>query len=224
MISVVIPIYNEEKILETNTSFFDGLSKEAELIFVNGESTDKHVELAANYGKVLHCEKGRARQMNCGAMHARKDILLFLHADNCISAGALESIEKKVYCSGVVGGCLMQRINKKGLTYRLIEAQGNIRSRGSRIFYGDQGIFVRRDVFNRLGGFPDVPIFEDVLFSEKLKEQGKTAVLSDKIIVSARRWEKRGIVRTTLMFIVLLIMFKMGRPLEKIRALYEDLR
>lgn len=224
MLSVVIPIYNEEKILATKPAFFGGLSKQSELIFVDGESTDESVEVAASYGKVLHCGKGRAKQMNHGAEHTRNDILLFLHADNCISAQTLENIEKKIHHTGAVGGCLMQGIDKKGLIYRFIEAQGNIRARRSRIFYGDQGIFVRKEVFDRLGGFPDVPIFEDILFSGRLKEQGKTTVLSDKIIVSPRRWEKRGIVRTMVMFNTLLIMFKMGYPLEKIRALYEDLR
>lgn len=224
MISVVITIYNEEKILETNASFFDRLSKQSELIFVDGESSDKCGELAASYGRVLHCEKGRAKQMNCGAKHARNDVLLFLHADNCISAEALENIEKQIHRTGAVGGCLMQKIDKKGLLYRFIEAQGNIRARRLKIFYGDQGIFVRKDVFNRLGGFPDVPIFEDVLFSKKLKVEGETTVLSDKIIVSPRRWEKRGIVRTTFMFNRLLFMFKMGYPLEKMKVLYEDLR
>lgn len=224
MISVIIPVYNEAKILEMNASFFDRLSKQAEVIFVDGGSADRTVEFAQSYAKVMHCEKGRARQMNLGASRARNDILLFLHADSRISSGALESIEKKIYHSGVAGGCLMQRIDKKGLTYRLIEAQGNIRARRTGIFYGDQGIFIRRDVFNRLGGFPDVPIFEDALFSGKLKAQGKTTVLSDKIAVSARRWEKRGVIRTTVMFNTLLAMFKMGFPLEKIKALYEDLR
>lgn len=224
MASVVVPIYNEEKILEANASFFDKLSKHAELIFVDGGSTDKSVKLAAGYGNVLHCEKGRARQMNYGAKHARNDILLFLHADNCISMGALKNIEEKIYLIGAVGGCLTQRIDKKGLLYRFIEAQGNLRARCSKVFYGDQGIFVRKDIFNRLGGFPDVPIFEDILFSERLKMEGKTAVLSDKIIASARRWEKRGIIRTTSMFNRLLIMFKRDCPLEEIKALYEDLR
>lgn len=224
MVSIIIPIYNEGKILTEHVHWFKNLSQYAELIFVDGESTDKSVELAASYGKVLDCEKGRAKQMNCGAKHARNDILLFLHADSCISGEALENIEKKIHGTGAVGGCLTQRIDKKGLIYRLIEAQGNIRARRTNIFYGDQGMFVRKEIFNKIDGFPDVPIFEDVLFSKKLKEQGKTAVLSDKIIVSPRRWEKRGIARTLVMFNMLLIMFKIGRPLEKIKALYEDLR
>jgi rSAM/selenodomain-associated transferase 2 len=224
MISIVIPVYNEEKILEMNASFFGRLSKQSELLFVDGGSIDRTVELAARYVNVLHCKKGRAKQMNYGAEHARNDILLFMHADNCISGEALENIENNIHSTGAVGGCLTQRIDKKGLIYRLIEMQGNIRARRSRIFYGDQGIFVRKDVFNRLGGFPDVPVFEDVLFSKKVKCIGKTPVLSDKILVSSRRWEKQGIVKTTIMFNILIAMFKLGFPLEKIKALYEDLR
>lgn len=224
MIGIVIPIYNEEKILEAKAYFFDKLSTQSELIFADGGSADRTVELASKYAKVLRCEKGRASQMNCGAECVRNNVLLFLHADNCVSEEALGNIQNKMRNTGVVGGCLTQRIDKKGLLYRFVEAQGNIRARCSRIFYGDQGIFVRKEVFNRLGGFPDVPIFEDVFFSEKLKTQGKTAILSDKIIVSARRWEKRGVVRATIMFNLILLMFKMGYPLGKIKMLYEDLR
>lgn len=224
MLSVVIPIYNEEKVLRVNEKYFVNMSHCAELAFVDGGSTDKSADIAGEYGRVLNTEKSRALQMNAGAKAATNDILLFLHADNIVPSEVIENIEKEIRQNGAVGGCLTQRIDKDGFIFRLIEAQGNNRARRLKIFYGDQGIFVRKDVFEKLGGFPDVPIFEDVLFTRRLKYEGKTAVLSDKIMVSARRWEKRGIVRTTVMFNALLIMFKLGVPLEKIKALYEDLR
>lgn len=224
MISIIIPIYNEEKILNINAARFVGLSAHAELIFVDGGSIDRGIEIARRYGRILQSKKGRAIQMNFGAKQAKNDILLFLHADNIVSPESLENIEKAVWRNGVVGGCLTQRIDKKGIIFRLIEAQGNFRARRSKVFYGDQGIFARKDIFFQLGGFPDVSIFEDMLFSRKLRCEGKTVVILDKIMVSPRRWEKRGIIRTTLMFNALLAMLKMGFPLEKIKALYEDLR
>ncbi|PIR22257.1 MAG: glycosyl transferase [Deltaproteobacteria bacterium CG11_big_fil_rev_8_21_14_0_20_45_16] len=224
MISIVIPVLNEERIIHRNISVFTELATVCDLIFVDGGSVDKGGELPLVRGRILGCEKGRARQMNAGAREARNDILLFLHADNTVSSEVVENIEKEIRQNGAVGGCLTQQIDKKGVIFRIIESQGNNRARRTKIFYGDQGIFVRKDVFERLGGFPEVPIFEDVLFTRKLRHEGKTVVLPDKIMVSARRWEKRGVVRTTFMFNTLLIMFKMGYPLEKTKKLYEDLR
>ncbi len=224
MISVIIPIYNEEEILSKRSSIFQNIARVADLIFVDGKSTDKSADIAARYGRVASSERGRAFQMNAGAREAAGDIVLFLHADNVISPDSLGNIEKEIQREGVIGGCLTQRIDRQGAIFRLIEAQGNNRARRTKIFYGDQGIFVRKDIFERIGGFPNVPIFEDVLFTKKMKGEGKTTVLSDKIMVSARRWEKRGVVRTTLMFNTLLIMFKLGYSLEKIKKLYGDLR
>lgn len=224
MISVVVPVYNEEEKLRARSKVFTELSCRAELIFVDRESTDKSADIAARYGRVIKSARGRAQQMNAGAREARNDILLFLHADNTVTPEAIESIENEVRQNGAVGGCLTQRIENRRPVFRLIEWQGNNRARRTKIFYGDQGIFVRKDVFERIGGFPDVPIFEDVLFTRDLRGEGKTTVLSDNIIVSARRWEKQGVIRTSVMFNKFLFMFKMGYPLEEIKKLYEDVR
>lgn len=224
MICVIVPVYNEENMLRARSKALQELARTTEMIFIDGESADKSVDIAAQYGRVISSEKGRARQMNAGALQARNDILLFLHADNTVMPEAIESIKKEIRQNGAVGGCLTQRIDNGRFIFRIIEWQGNNRARRAKIFYGDQGIFVRKDVFERIGGFPDVPIFEDILFTYKLKGEGKTTVLPDKIAVSARRWEKGGIFRTTVMFNTLLIMLKMGYPLEKIKKLYEDLR
>jgi rSAM/selenodomain-associated transferase 2 len=224
MICVIIPIYNEEKILKENSAWFKNLSGQSELIFADGGSTDRSVEFAYSYGNVLSGDKGRAIQMNRGAKCAQQDTLLFLHADNTISPETLLSIEKEVEKNGVVGGCLTQRIDKKGLIYRTIEAQGNLRARLSKVFYGDQGIFVKKDIFFKIGGFPEVPIMEDVLFTRGLRRMGKTVVLSDKIVASPRRWEKKGVIKTALLYNLIIILFRLGCPLEKIKLLYEDLR
>jgi len=200
------------------------LSRNSELIFVDGTSVDRSVEIARQYGKVLHSNKGRAAQMNYGASQAEGDILLFLHADSVVSPDALVSIETKIIQDGFIGGCLTQRIDNQALVYRFIESQGNFRARARKIFYGDQGIFVKKEAFLKIGGFPEAPIMEDVLFTRKLRRAGKTVVLSDKIIVSARRWEKRGIIMSTLIFSLIILLFWLKVPLPKIKQLYEDLR
>lgn len=224
MLSVIIPIYNEEKILGINSSMFFELSCNAELIFVDGGSVDRSIEIARQYGRVLQTEKGRAIQMNYGAKNASHDTLLFLHADNIISPETLLSIEKKVKKNGFIAGCLTQRIAKKDLIFRLIEVQGNMRARISKIFYGDQGIFLKKDIFLRIGGFPNVPILEDVLFTKRLHRYGRTTVMPDKILVSARRWEKMGVIKTTLLYSLINLLFKIGFPLKRIKNLYDDLR
>lgn len=224
MISIICPIYNEETVLSKNSVTFQKLSCQAELIFVDGLSIDRSTDIARPYGRVLKSKKGRAIQMNVGAQAALGDILVFLHADTTISTDSLPAIEEKITKDGYVGGCFTQRITKAAPIFRLIEAQGNIRARWSKVFYGDQGIFVKKDIFFKIGGFPEVPIMEDVLFTRKLRQAGKTTVLPDTILVSPRRWEKHGIIKTTLLYNLIIILFRLGFPLDKIRLLYEDLR
>lgn len=224
LISIITPIYNEEEILSQNSHFFSNLSKQTELIFVDGGSTDRSVEIAAYYGKVLQAQKGRATQMNCGARVAQGDILFFLHADNFISQETLKTIKDRMSEGTLIGGCLSQRIDKKGIVYRFLEMHGNIRAKMSKIFYGDQGIFVEKKVFFEIGGFPEVPIMEDVLFTKALRKKGATAVLRDAIMASARRWEKHGLLQTVFIHNVITILFMVGVPLHRIKRLYADLR
>jgi rSAM/selenodomain-associated transferase 2 len=224
MISIVCPIYNEEKILSKTAAHLERLSRRAEFIFVDGGSADRSVVVARQHGKVFHSKKGRAAQMNYGAGLAKGEILLFLHADTIVSTDALETIESKINEDGVIGGCFTQRIDNGSPLYRIIESQGNLRARARKVFYGDQGIFVKKDVFLKIGGFPEAPILEDVLFTKKLRKAGKTVVLPDEIIVSARRWEKRGVIRTVFLYHCIIFLFWLKVPLHKIKELYEDLR
>jgi len=223
-ISIIVPIYNEEKILLANHSYWYQLSKVADLIFVDGGSTDRSVELAKKLGKVLFCKKGRALQMNTGAHETNASILLFIHADTRIDLGALPVIIKKLEDEKIVGGCFSIFLAGKGILYPLINYLGTTRAKLTRIFYGDQGLFIKKNVFLRLGGFPEVPIMEDVLFSAKMKKKGKSVVLSEKIWISPRRWEQRGIIATMIMYLFLSSLFYLGFSLDRVRNIYEDLR
>ncbi|PIP67985.1 MAG: glycosyltransferase [Candidatus Omnitrophica bacterium CG22_combo_CG10-13_8_21_14_all_43_16] len=194
------------------------------MIFVDGGSTDRSVKIASERGKVLSCVKGRAPQMNHGATCATYSTLLFLHSDNKIDLDALLVIEDQVNKKNIIGSCFTQRIDNDKIIYRLIETQGNIRARLSKVFYGDQGIFVKKDIFFKIGCFPNVPIMEDVLFTKKLRTIGKTKMLQNKIHVSSRRWDNGGIVKTTLRYNLINIAFKLAVSLEKIKLLYEDSR
>lgn len=224
MISVIVPIYNEERELTKNLYFYEKLGPHAELIFVDGQSIDRSRMVVQHCGRVLQCARARATQMNFGAKYAEGDIFLFLHADTIISEGTLASIEMHIRKQGFLGGCLTQCIDNGSFVYRLIEAQGNIRARKRKVFYGDQGIFVKKDVFLRIGGFPLVPIMEDVIFSKQLRRLGRTVVLPDRILTSSRRWDKKGVVKTTFLYSIINILFWLRFPLKKIKLLYDNLR
>jgi len=219
-ISIIVPVYNEEKILSANYSHWYQLSQVTELIFVDGGSTDRSVELAAKLGKVLPSKKGRALQMNVGALKASGKILLFIHADTRLDPAVFPIVMEKLEEDQLVGGCFSLFLDGQSILYRLID----IRAKLSRIFYGDQGLFIKKNIFFDLGGFPEVPIMEDVLFSAKMKKKGRTIVLPEKIWISPRRWEQRGIITTISMYFFISFLFYLGFPLAKIRKIYEDLR
>jgi rSAM/selenodomain-associated transferase 2 len=224
MISVVIPVYNEEKKLEQNLAYYQTLSENAELIFVDGESSDQSRKVAGSCGKVLTAPRGRAVQMNLGARFAHRDIILFLHADNRILPESLSAIESSLSGGGFIGGCFTQRIDDPVFIFRLIEMQGNIRARFTREFYGDQAIFVKKKDFFKLSGFPEIPVMEDVVFSRKLRRLGKTVVLNDKVYVSPRRWRQKGIISTALLYSLLNTLFWLKVPFKDIKKLYGELR
>lgn len=223
MLSIIIPVYNEENTIGKTLStlvYGDNI----EVIVVDGGSQNKTVELAQQYPvKVICASKNRALQMNKGAEVSYGDVLLFLHSDSWFEKGSLEEIIQALN-NGCVGGCLSQRINSQRIIYRGIEESGNIRARLFKVFYGDQAIFVKRDIFFKVGGFDNVPLFEDILFSQKMKREGKTIVLNKKVFVSDRRWERKGIIKTTFIFCLLTLGFQLNVPYDKLKRLYQDTR
>ena len=223
VVSLIIPVYNEEK---TIYSTLDKLSfyKDVEIVVVDGGSSDRTQELVSKFPvRAIDTVKSRAHQLNEGAKQSRGSVLLFLHADCFLEENTLEQI-KDCLNSGYIGGCLSQRIDSDKLIYRLIEGSGNIRAKLFKIFYGDQAIFVRRDIFFDLGGFDRFELFDDVVFSQKLKKRGKVCVLNEKIYASARRWEKQGIAKTTFANWLLSLGFLLNIPAKTLKKIYYDIR
>ncbi|MXZ01184.1 glycosyltransferase [Candidatus Poribacteria bacterium] len=222
-ISVIIPILNEAKILEETLSELQSEVGLHELIVVDGGSTDGSVHIADKYGKVITSEPGRAKQLNTGAASASGDILVFLHADIWLEPGALEAVATAL-ASGHVGGGFQQKIDGTHLLYRAIEIAGNMRGKYLKVFYGDSGIFLRRVDFEKIGGFPEIPILEEMEFSKQLRRLGKTTLITPYIHISARRWETKGIVRTTLNnWLITLLYFLKFSPAQ-LAKLYRHIR
>lgn len=222
-ISVIIPILNEAKILEKTLSELQSELGAHELIVVDGGSTDGSVQIAEKYGRVIASESGRAKQLNTGAASATGDILVFLHADVWVEPGALASVATAL-SSGYVGGGFQQKIDGTHFLYRTIEIAGNMRGRYLKVFYGDSGIFLKRSDFEKIGGFPEVPILEEMEFSKKLRQLGKTTLVTPHIHISARRWETNGIVRTTLNnWLITLLYFLKFSPAQ-LAKLYRHIR
>jgi rSAM/selenodomain-associated transferase 2 len=196
-VSIIIPTLNEGACLGETLR---RLAAEAahEVLVVDGGSADETCQVAAAGARLLHGPRGRADQMNLGAVHATGDALLFLHADCVLEAGALGAAAAALARRGVAAGCFRMTVAAPGLSYRLIGACATARVRLTGIVYGDQGLFVSRDVFRRLGGFPPLRFMEDVFLSTRLRRQGRVVVAPRRIFVSPRRWQHRGLVRQTL--------------------------
>ena len=224
MISIIIPIYNEEECLLKNDIYYQMISQVGELIFVDGGSSDKTVELAKKLGRVITAPKNRGAQMNRGAQEAKYNIFLFLHADAFIHLENLQEIVKAIEGKGYIGGCFKQVLDDPAILYRWIAWTGNTRAKVSKVFYGDQAIFVRKDVFQQLEGFPEVKIGEDVLFAKRLRREGRVGILPFAVHCSARRWKRQGIWRTFLLNLRINTALVWNQNLDQLANAYQDVR
>src|SRR5262245_43135951 len=223
-ISVIIPTLNEERAIVRTIESLQALGPD-EIIVVDGGSTDRTRELAAAHGvRLAVTSAGRARQMNRGAELARGESLLFLHADTCLPASGLEDIGRALQDPRVVAGRFDVALDGDRWSFRVIGALISWRSRLSRVATGDQGMFVRRVIFERLGGFPEIPLMEDIALSRMLKKTGKIACLRSRVVTSARRSEKEGVGRTIMRMWWLKLLYLCGFSPYGLKRYYGDAR
>ncbi len=199
-LSIIIPMLNEAAQLpELFAHLLPFQRAGCEIVFADGGSTDGSARLAEIAGfAVVNAQRGRARQMNAGVAAVGGDVLLFLHADTRLPEGAEQHIEQAL--SGVHGwGRFDVCITGRPFMLRVIGQLMNWRSRLTGIATGDQAIFVRRIVFERVRGYPDQPLMEDVELSKRLKQISRPACIAQCVSTSGRRWEERGVWRTILL-------------------------
>ncbi len=198
---------------------------DAEVIVVDGGSADASVAIARPLcDSVISAPRGRACQMNAGARASHGDALVFVHADTIVPSTFAADIASALSDTAVVGGRFDVQLDARTLPYQIIGAMISLRSRISRTATGDQAIFVRRDVFDRLGGFPDFELCEDLEFSRRLKRAGRVACLRARVTTSARRWSRDGVVRTVVRMWLIRAMYLAGVPPARLKRMYSDTR
>lgn len=225
MISVIIPVYDEIKALPATLRALQRQTGDYEIVIIDGGSSDGTYELVAAWPGVraIRADKGRATQMNAGARIARGEVLLFLHADTLLPEGALARLQILTADGRCEAGAFRHRFGHPHPLLWLISTVNNLRCRCTRIFYGDQAIFARAATFQRLGGFPEVPFLEDVLFSEKLRGATKPVLLREAVVTDARRFLEFGIIHSCLRALIILLRHRLRLSVSG-RGFREEIR
>lgn len=223
-ISVVLPVLNEEQSIRATLQSLIRLTP-YEIIVVDGGSRDRTLEICKEFAvDVMHAERGRARQMNVGARRASGEVLLFLHADTRLPQSALNDIAAALSDSRYLGGRFDVELEGAHWMLKIVGTLINYRSRVTQVGTGDQALFVRREVFERMGGFPDIPLMEDIAFCRALKRIGGVACLRSRVITSARRWERDGVWRTIFKMWSLKVCYLAGVSPMRLKRFYADTR
>jgi rSAM/selenodomain-associated transferase 2 len=221
-LSIIVPVFNEgERIAAALDALVPRRALGVEVVVVDGGSRDATVQRARlRASKVISAPRGRATQMNAGAEKATGDILLFLHSDTRLPSDADHVLLSGLERSGRTWGRFDVQVDSKKPLLRTVARMMNLRSRLTGIATGDQAIFVNRDAFRQVGGFPPIELMEDIALSKLLKRVGPPLCLRERVVTSARRWEKRGVISTILLMWRLRLAYYFGADPKELAQLY----
>ncbi len=224
--SIIIPVLHEAAVINELLGHLQTLTDagRCEVIVVDGSAAgDTRQAIGDREVVCLAAPSGRGRQMNAGAAVAEGEILIFLHADTRLPVDALPLIDRVLADQACLGGAFNLAIGSRKWIYRLIAVLASWRSRLTRIPYGDQAIFIRRHTFRQLGGYPEIPLMEDVALMRGIKRGGgKISILSQCVMTSSRRWEREGVLYATLRNWLLITAYCFGMPPEKLVRYYKN--
>ena len=215
MISIIIPVLNEEKALPDTLASVDAQSGCTEIIVVDCGSEDGTRQLVKQHAtaRLVLAERGRARQMNAGAASATGEWLLFLHADTLMPEDAILTINELP--GEISAGCFHQSFSGSHWFLKAVSWLHNWRCNRSRIIYGDQAMFIRRKLFEQVGGFPEKDILEDVLISEEIVKHTRPVLLDKKVITSSRKFEQRGLFKSFFDIFVIMSCYELRLPIMR---------
>jgi rSAM/selenodomain-associated transferase 2 len=220
-VSIIVPVFNEAPLIQRFLAHLCERAPGVEVIVADGGSTDGTVELAGNLcDRLVQSQRGRARQMNSGANAAQGEILWFVHADAELPLESLDEIAGIMHDSNVVGGYFRIRL-PRGLVYRLTDSFAHYAGILLRMRCGDHGMFCRRTAFVDVGGFPEVPLMEDVEFFRRLRRCGRVTYSEKRILVSPRRYEAVGRSRLTFAYGLIATLYIFGVSLPTLAAIYQ---
>ena len=220
-ISIIVPALNEAATIQQFLQQLRNRVGAAEILLVDGGSSDQTRERAGDVcDRILTAKSNRALQMNTGAKAASGDIFWFLHADSKVPGGCLQEIERALRDPFTVGGFFRIRIPRPNLVYRLTDGLAHYAGLLLRMRFGDHGFFCRRTAFEKISGYPDVPLMEDAEFFRKLRRLGRVVVIPARLLVSPRRYEAVGPLRLTLSYGLIAMLYAARIPLPFLVAIY----
>lgn len=221
-LSFILPVLNEAQLIASQLQRLQQYRSQGhEIVVVDGGSTDGTPELALQLAdQVLACLPGRSVQMNAGAAAASGEALIFLHADTELPDHADGLIQRALATPGSDWGWFAVSLRNRTWPYRLIAACMNVRARLTFVCTGDQTLFVTRELFARIGGFPAIPLMEDVAISKALRRKSTPNWIEQPVIASSRRWEQRGLLRTILLMWGLRLAYVGGISPVRLHRLY----
>lgn len=219
LFSIIIPVLNEAAFLDQSLARLLALERvvtDCEVIICDGGSEDKSLEIASQYPcRIVHSGAGRAMQMNTASKSARGQYLLFLHADSTLPENFVELFDPRSEW-----GFFRLRLTGHKFIYRVIEWAINLRTRLSRVAGGDQGLYFNRNFFNSLGGYPDIPLMEDIAICKKARRNIKPVIIDAAVTSSARRWQDNGIATTVFLMWTLRLAFWLGVDPDRLHKIY----